>query len=145
MLDGVDGFQDDDFLGNEVMGLRLHAHASGFQRLLQSIELRIQPFGLPHATRKVRRASSSASPATGRGSPGLGRISSGRSGIALAYWRRRTIRRRHALTPLLQPFPDDGAYVAVRKMQHVVPLHIQTELFQLGETQAGEASGQRGR
>ena len=66
MLDRVDGLQDDDLLGNEVMGLRLHAHASCFQRLLQSVELRIQPFGLPHATRKVRCASATAPPAAGK-------------------------------------------------------------------------------
>ena len=55
MLDRVDGLQDNDFLGNEVVGLGLHPHASCFQRLLQSVELRIQPFGLPCAARKVVR------------------------------------------------------------------------------------------
>lgn len=53
-------------------------------------------------------------------------------------------RGRSAALPLLQPFRDDCADIAVGQGEYVLPLHIQSELFQLGETQPLEPLRQGG-
>ena len=62
------------------------------------------------------------------GSPGLGRISRGHSGIA---WHPRRLRhqRRGTVLPLFQPLGDDRGYITVGEREYVLPLHVESELF----------------
>ena len=67
---------------------------------------------------------------------------------ASLFWRPRRLRRRHrcrrSVLPLSQPLGDDRTYITVGECEHVLPLHIESKLFQLGEAQALETLRQGG-